>query len=57
MSFTFSFAWALFLVFEKTTPRVPWPLREFLLRQFPDEFAAQRVVVRLREQVLLAVEA
>lgn len=45
MSLTFSIAWALFLVFKKTTLRLPWPMREFVLGQFPDEFAAQLEVV------------
>ncbi|HEX4919177.1 MAG TPA: hypothetical protein VFV92_00365 [Candidatus Bathyarchaeia archaeon] len=48
MAFLFSFAWSLFLVFEKITDRTPWPLRIFLLGQFPDEFAAQKAVVRAR---------
>ncbi len=45
-SFTFSFAWALFIVFERIILKLPWPLKQFLLRQFPDEFAAQRAVLR-----------
>jgi hypothetical protein len=48
LSFTFSFAWALFHVFEKTVMHLPWPLRGFVLRQFPDEFVAQRAVVLAR---------
>lgn len=48
MGLTFSFAWALFLVFRKTTLRLPWPMREFVLKQFPDEFAAQLELVEAR---------
>jgi len=47
-SFTFSFAWALFIVIEKIVLRLPWPLKHFLLKQFPDEFAAQIAVFRSR---------
>ena len=45
MSFRFSFAWALFLVFEKIVSSLPWPLRDFVLRQFPDEFGSQKMMV------------
>ncbi len=48
MSFLFYFAWALFIVFEKVTLHMPWPIRHFLIGQFPDEFKAQRAVVKLR---------
>jgi hypothetical protein len=44
----FSLAWSLFLVFERIVQRLPWPLKRFVIMQFPDEFAAQRVVVRYR---------
>lgn len=43
----FGFAWALFVVLERITLRLPWPLKQFLLEQFPDELVAQRVVIRL----------
>jgi hypothetical protein len=46
VSFIFNFAWALFIIFETVVLRLPWPLKHFLLRQFPDEFVAQRAVVR-----------
>jgi hypothetical protein len=49
MSFAFSFAWALFLVYERMLAGMPWPLRHYLLSQFPDEFRAQRAVVRSRK--------
>src|SRR6266705_4904433 len=49
MSLTFSFAWALFLVYERIVLAMPWPARQFLLSQFPDEFAAQRAVVRVTQ--------
>ncbi|HYU54781.1 MAG TPA: hypothetical protein VEL71_01040 [Candidatus Dormibacteraeota bacterium] len=48
MTLPFSLAWALFTVFEKVVLRLPWPLRRFVIMQFPDEFAAQQVVVRSR---------
>ncbi len=52
--FAFSFAQALFVVFETLTLRLPWPVKHFVLRQFPDEYAAQRVVMRsLRDRALL----
>jgi hypothetical protein len=44
----FSLAWSLFLVFEKIVQRLPWPVRRFVVMQFPDEFAAQQIVVRAR---------
>jgi hypothetical protein len=51
LGFAFSFAWALFLVFERTVLRLPWPLRIFVIRQFPDEFEAQRFVVLVRNKI------
>ena len=44
----FSFSWALFIMFEKATARMPWPLKRFLVGQFPGEFEAQLQVMRLR---------
>ena len=48
MGIPFSLAWSLFLVSEKIVQRLPWPLRRFVIMQFPDEFAAQQVVGRAR---------
>src|SRR6266581_6362701 len=48
LTLPFSLAWAVFTVFEKVVLRLPWPLRRFVIMQFPDEFAAQQVVVRSR---------
>ena len=48
MGIPFSLAWSLFLVLEKIVQRLPWPLRRFVIMQFPDEFAAQQIVVRSR---------
>jgi hypothetical protein len=45
LTLAFSFAWALFLVFEEVVLRLPWPLQDFVLRQFPDEFVSQRALV------------
>ena len=45
--FVFSFSWALFIIFEKVTVRMPWPLKHFLIGQFPGEFEAQLQVLRL----------
>src|SRR5438093_13226109 len=47
-SFTFSFAWALFIVFERIILKLPWPLKQFLLRPFLAEFAAEIAVLRTR---------
>jgi len=47
-AFVFSFSWALFIVFEKVTVRMPWPLKQLLIGQFPGEFEAQRQVMKLR---------
>jgi len=51
--FVFSFSWALFIVFEKVTLQMPWPLKHFLIGQFPGEFEAQRQVMRLRGNEVL----
>ncbi len=52
--FAFSFAQALFAVFETLVLRLPWPVKHFVLHQFPDEYAAQRVIARsLRDQAIL----
>jgi hypothetical protein len=51
VSLIFSFAWALFIVFETIVLKLPWPLKQFLLKQFPDEFAAQRAVIRSRAAI------
>ena len=48
MGFVYSFSWALFIVFEKVTVKAPWPLKHFLIGQFPGEFEAQRQVIKLR---------
>ena len=48
MGIPFSLAWSLFIVFERIVQRLPWPLRRLVIMQFPDEFAAQKVVVRSR---------
>jgi len=48
MGFVFSFSWALFIVFEIVTLRMPWPLKHFLIGQFPGEFEAQRQVMMVR---------
>ncbi len=53
MAFVFSFSWALFIVYEKVTLLMPWPLKHFLLGQFPGEFEAQRQVMRMRGNELL----
>jgi len=48
--FVFSFSWALFIVFEKVTLRMPWPLKHFLIGQFPGEFEAQCQVMTVRSE-------
>ena len=48
MGIVFSFSWALFIVFEKLTVRMPWPLKQFLIGQLPGEFEAQLQVMRTR---------
>ena len=53
MGFVFSFSWALFIVFERMTLFMPWPLRHFVIGQFPGEFEAQRQVIRLRLKEVL----
>jgi hypothetical protein len=48
MGLVYWFSWALFIVYEKVTLRMPWPLKRFLLGQFPGEFDAQQAVLRRR---------
>ena len=48
MGFSFSLGWALFIVYAKITIRMPWPLKQFLISQFPDELNAQSLVLSRR---------
>jgi len=48
MGLVYWFSWALFIVYEKVTLHLPWPLKNFLLGQFPGEFQAQEEVLRPR---------
>jgi hypothetical protein len=54
MGFVFWFSWALFIVFEKVTLRMPWPIKHFVIGQFPGEFEAQRQIMRLKSKEVLA---
>jgi len=49
MGIIFSISWALFIVFENITVRMPWPLKRFLIGQFPGEFEAQLQVMKPRK--------
>ena len=46
MGLVYWFSWALFIVYERVTLRLPWPLKNFVLGQFPGEFRAQQEVLR-----------
>jgi hypothetical protein len=48
MGLVYWFSWALFIVYEKVTLRLPWPVKNFVLGQFPGEFRAQQEVLRSR---------
>jgi hypothetical protein len=43
--FIFSFAWSLFIVFEKIILNLPWPVKNYFISQFRDEYLAQRSVL------------
>ena len=46
MALVYWFSWALFIVYEKVTLRLPWPLKNIVIGQFPSEFHAQQQVLR-----------
>jgi hypothetical protein len=38
--------WVLFLGFEKTVLLLPWPVKNYLVKEFFDEYRAQRHIIR-----------